>query len=234
MAIKELLSVLQANINLTPVTDSGIHAGMAVARNSSGYAVKADRNAVAAGTQRYIGLAADDVTRSGNSFIQADPVGANGINTDGSFDAQNNAWFVSAKRAIADYQDESVSNVSDLTSGANGWQGPRRGLGVFTTPSSQFVVDIYDSTTGLGVVKNAVMNHATTVNDDVTATANLAVNDYLTYGCANDSNQGYLIQFNPLTLSTALGTERIARVDEITDTLVYITLLGPTPLANLT
>jgi hypothetical protein len=221
MAIKELLSVLNANMNLTPTTDSDIHAGMAVARNSSGYAVKADR-ALNSVTKTYIGLSADDATRTGNGFIQADPVGANGL-VAGVFTAENNGLFASAKRAIADYQDESVSNVSDLTSGANGYQGPRRGIGVFTTPSGQFIVDAYNATTTIGVVKSTYQtaNEGGGLYNIDAATATLAVNDNLTFGASTQAGAGYLVK----VAAADTVSKKVARIDEIKNGLIYITML---------
>jgi hypothetical protein len=218
MAIREILSVLNANMNLTPVTAGNIHAGMAIARDASGYAVLADRKAANLHTN-YIGLAADDTARTGNSFIQADPVGANGL-VAGVFTADNNGLFVSAKRALSDYQDESVSNISDLTSGANGYQGPRRGLGVYTTPSGQYVVDIYSTTTLLGVVKSAWETDANGGAED-NDNAAIAINELLTFGDADGAGAGYLV---PMDASDTTSVA-IARIDAIQNGLCYITML---------
>lgn len=189
MAVKSLLSLIQANIEVA--SGSGILAGMAIARETAtGKAVKAVRGEA----QAYVGIAADDANTSGVTFIQNDPVGATGIDASGNFIAQNNGWFSSVKRAIGDYKDETVNTTTNLTG-----NGPKRGIGYFATASTQLLVD------------TALLTSADGANTDATGIATYAVNDYLTYGgvsAAATTTAGYLVKW----LSD--GT-KIARVDAV-------------------
>jgi hypothetical protein len=218
MAIKELFSLVQSTVDIArDGTAADIHAGWAVARDANGKAVPADRVAIAAGTQRFVGLAADDAARTGNSFIQSDPVGSSKINADGTFAANNNAFFSSVKRALGDYQDETVSNISDLTSGSTGYQGPRRGLGIYNyTPGTQFIID------GICIVQGKKTDAAATDAGNAT----WAINDLLSIGVT--ANKGKFIVIDDISADVP-GLGAVAQIDKISGsgdgTLVWITLI---------
>jgi hypothetical protein len=86
-------------------------------------------------------------------MILADPVGSNYIDGNGAFQTNNNGFYVASKRAIGDFQSEIVNGVTNLSAQTSGYEGPRRGVGVYNTPGGQFVTDQYveDLTTAVGV-----------------------------------------------------------------------------------
>ena len=83
--------------------------------------------------------------RTDNTMILADPVGSNYIDGSGVFQSNNNGFYVAAKRAIGDFQAENVNGVTNLSAQSSGYEGPRRGVGVFNTPGGQFVTDQFTS-----------------------------------------------------------------------------------------
>jgi hypothetical protein len=146
MAIRALNSVIVANYDTA--ANASWHAGACLARDTSnvGRVVLADRasGAIAGG---FVGFSADDTARTDNTMILADPVGSNYIDGSGVFQSNNNGFYVAAKRAIGDFQAENVNGVTNLSAQSSGYEGPRRGVGVFNTPGGQFVTDQFTTLT---------------------------------------------------------------------------------------
>jgi bifunctional ADP-heptose synthase (sugar kinase/adenylyltransferase) len=150
MAIRALNSVIVANYETA--ANASWHAGACLARDTSnvGRVVLADRasGAIAGG---FVGFSADDTARTDNTMILADPVGSNYIDGSGVFQSNNNGFYVAAKRAIGDFQAENVNGVTNLSAQSSGYEGPRRGVGVFNTPGGQFVTDQFTTAASSGV-----------------------------------------------------------------------------------
>lgn len=143
MAIKPLNSIVVANYN-TAASASWL-AGSVLARDTTtvGNVTVATRNAAGTVTGGVVGFSSDDTARTGNTMILADPVGANYTDASGNFQANNSGFYVVAKRAIGDFQAENVNGVTNPTAGASTYEGPRRGVGVYSTPSGQYVTDMF-------------------------------------------------------------------------------------------
>ena len=145
MAIRALNSVIVANYD-TAANASWL-AGTVLARDTSagnaGRVVIATRNSAGTVTGGVVGFSSDDTARTGNTMILADPVGSSYTDASGNFVANNNGFYVVAKRAIGDFQAENVNGVTNPTAGASTFEGPRRGVGVYSTPSGQFVTDMF-------------------------------------------------------------------------------------------
>jgi hypothetical protein len=150
MAIKPLNSIVVANYN-TAASASWL-AGSVLARDTTtvGNVVVASRNAVGVVVGGVVGFSSDDTARTGNTMILADPVGANYTDASGNFVANNSGFYVVAKRAIGDFQAENVNGVTNPTAGASTFEGPRRGVGVYSTPSGQYVTDMFVAPGGTG------------------------------------------------------------------------------------
>lgn len=216
MAIRALNSVIVANYN-TAATASW-QAGACLMIGSDGLVLKADRSAAAFDTLveqtgKFVGFSADDTARSGNTMILADPVGANYLDASGAFQSGNNGFYVGAKRAIGDFQSEIVNGVTNLSAQSSGFEGPRRGVGVFNTPGGQFVTDQY------------VEDLTTTVSADGGTYATFAPGDLLVPGAS--ANAGKLVKLD----ASAYGTDGIVvgRVDSFDSAagLLYFTqILG--------
>jgi hypothetical protein len=160
MAIKPLNSIVVANYN-TSASASWL-SGVVLARDTAnvGNVVVATRNAAGTVTGGVVGFSSDDTARSGNTMILADPVGANFTDASGNFQANPTGFYVVAKRAIGDFQAENVNGVTNPTAGASTFEGPRRGVGVYSTPSGQFVTDQFVA--GAGGSASAVQADAGT------------------------------------------------------------------------
>ena len=143
MAIRPLNSIVVANYN-TAASASWL-SGVVLVRDSA----TAGNVTLPNGANRanvnfgIVGFSADDTARSGNTMILADPVGANFTDASGNFVANNTGYYVVSKRAVADFLAENVNNVTNPTAGTTGFEGPRRGVGVYSTPSGQFITDMF-------------------------------------------------------------------------------------------
>ena len=216
MAIRALNSVIVANYNCAAT--ASWQAGACLMLNASGLVEKADRsnaifNSLVLQTGRFVGFSSDDTARSGNTMILADPVGSNYIDGSGVFQSSNNGFYVASKRAIGDFQSEIVNGVTNLSAQSSGYEGPRRGVGVYNTPGGQFVTDQY------------VEDLTTAVNADGGSYTTFAPGDLLVPGAS--ANAGKLVKLD----ATAFGTDGIVvgRVDSFDSAagLLYFTqILG--------
>ncbi len=216
MAIRALNSVIVANYNCAAT--ASWQAGACLMLNASGLVEKADRSntifdTLVEQTGRFVGFSSDDTARTGNTMILADPVGSNYIDGSGVFQSNNNGFYVASKRAIGDFQSEIVNGVTNLSAQASGYEGPRRGVGVYNTPGGQFVTDQY------------VEDLTTAVNADGGSYTTFAPGDLLVPGAG--ANAGKLVKLD----ATAYGTDGIVvgRVDSFDSAagLLYFTqILG--------
>ena len=151
MAIRALNSVVVANYDT--LSTASWQSGAVLCRTATGnQAAIAARVVLANGsigcTGGVIGFSADDTARTGNTMILADPVGSSYVDSSGVLQANNNGFYVVSKRAIGDFQAENVNGLTNPTAGSSGYEGPRRGVGVFNTPGGQFVTDMFLTGTG--------------------------------------------------------------------------------------
>jgi hypothetical protein len=216
MAIRALNSVIVANYNTA--ASASWQAGACLMLNASGLVEKADRNngifdSLVEQTGRFVGFSSDDTARTGNTMILADPVGSNYIDGSGVFQSNNNGFYVGAKRAIGDFQSEIVNGVTNLSAQTSGYEGPRRGVGVYNTPGGQFVTDQY------------VEDLTTTVSADGGTYATFAPGDLLVPGAS--ANAGKLVKLD----SAAYGTDgivvgRVDSFDAAAGLLYFTQILG--------
>jgi hypothetical protein len=214
MAIKELINVFPFNYPVAKATT--FYAGMVLARGTDGNVVVANRATVAhQSAGAIVGLAADDKASTGVTFIQSDPVGSSYVDSSGVLQAANNGWFVGAKRGLADNAafDETVTGVTDLTSGSTGYQGPRRGVGVYQAPG-QFVTDQF--------VNFQTNDSNSTVTADSAYTA-WGPNDLLTYA-TGATNAGKLVKVQSSATNFGVVVAKVDRYDSAAG-LLYITLI---------
>lgn len=220
MAIRALNSVVVANYDVD--ANMQFRAGDALALNSAGKVVPAAREAAFfddANEQlgKFVGFSADDTARTGNTMILNDPVGSSYVDSSFVLQAANNGFYVVAKRAIGDFQSENVNTVTNPTAGSSGFEGPRRGVGVYNTPGGQFVTDRYTLTRA-----------SNNVNSSTVATQTLSPGDLLTITEQSSAgNSGVLIKFGG---TAGLGNSGIivGRVDshDTAAGLLYFTQLG--------
>ena len=161
---------------------------------------------------RFVGFSADDTARTSNTMILADPVGSSYTDATGAFVANNNGFYLVSKRAIGDFLAENVNGVTNPTSGSSGYEGPRRGVGVFNTPGGQFVTDRFAATA------------SSTVSSDGGTWAP-AIGDLLTVAAAS-GNAGKLVQLDPAAIQTdGIAVGRVDSYDSATG-LLYFTQLS--------
>lgn len=203
MALREILSVLQSNIDYVATATGatwgdGIHAGSALARlTASGTAVPAYRGISGV----YVGVAADDAVPTKNTMVQVDPVGATGLDSSGNVIAENNGYFSAWKRAIGDFQNETVRNLNNLTDvTTDGYsKTARRGIGYYATASTQLIIDTIISK----------LASATNADGGTWNATWLTTNQYLSEAAAT-GDAGYFV----VNATAALGTQRL-RVDKV-------------------
>jgi len=149
MAIRALNTLVVANYN-TAASGSWL-AGDALFIQSDGtvaaaYRAESGFNTLNKQLGKFVGFSADDTARTGNTIILADPVGSSYTDSNGALQANNNGFYVVSKRAIGDFLAENVNGVTNPTAGSSGYEGPRRGVGVFNTPGAQFITDRFAGT----------------------------------------------------------------------------------------
>ena len=157
MAIRALNTLVVANYN-TAASASWL-AGDALFIQSDGtvaaaYRAESGFNTLAKQLGKFVGFSADDTARTGNTMILADPVGSSYTDSSGVLQANNNGFYVVSKRAIGDFLAENVNGVTNPTAGSSGYEGPRRGVGVFNTPGAQFVTDRFTGIASTSVTQD--------------------------------------------------------------------------------
>ena len=215
MAIRALNTLVVANYN-TAASASWL-AGDALFIQSDGTVAAAYRAATGFTTLaqqlgKFVGFSADDTARTGNTMILADPVGASYTDSNGVLQANNNGFYVVSKRAIGDFLAENVNGVTNPTAGSSGYEGPRRGVGVFNTPGAQFITDRFAGTASTSVTQ-----------DGAVAGWTPAAGDLLTVAAAS-GNAGKLVKLG------TVGTDGVivGRVDSYDSAagLLYFTQLS--------
>jgi hypothetical protein len=187
MAIKALNSAIVANYP-TASSASFLAGDALMIVPSTGFVSAAFRSAIGFSTLpqqmgRFVGFSADDTARTGNTMILADPVGSSYTDSSGVLQANNNGFYVVSKRAIGDFLAENVNGVTNPTAGSSGYEGPRRGVGVFNTPGGQFITDRFASLA------------STTVTADDSAAYTFIPGDLLTVA-ASSANAGKLVKLD--------------------------------------
>jgi hypothetical protein len=217
MAIRALNSVVVANYDCYADGTNTFLAGAPLMLDSTNKVVAADRSNSAFNTLvqqmgRFVGFASDDRARTGATMILNDPVGASYTDANGVMVANVNGWYKVSKRAIGDFIDEPVTTVTNPTAGSTGYEGPRRGVGVYNTPGGQFITDQY-----VAVATNGV-------NADAGSAITFAAGDLLTPGAG--ANKGKLVKIT----AANFGTDGIVvgRVDSFDAAagLLYFTQLS--------
>jgi hypothetical protein len=137
-----------------------------------------------------VGVAADDALGTNPAgetptMINNDPAGSNFVNGS-TFQSYTAGFYVGAKRAIADFKDESVDVVTNLTAGIPTYSS--RGVTVYSTPSTQFVTDRFALlTTGNGAANADVTGWTGTTG----VTSAPSPGDLLTVGANNTAASTY-------------------------------------------
>ena len=216
MAIRALNSVVVANYNTAAA--ASWQAGACLMIGSDGLVLKADRSVAAFDslveqTGKFVGFSADDTARTGNTMILADPVGSSYVDTSGVMQSNNNGFYTVSKRAIGDFQAENVNSVTNPTAGSSGFEGPRRGVGIYNTPGGQFVTDQF-----VAVI-------TATISTDDTAAATFAPGDLLVPGASG--NAGKLVQLDAAAFGTdGIVVGRVDSYDSAAGLLYFTQILG--------
>jgi hypothetical protein len=216
MAIRALNTLVVANYNTA--ASASFLAGDALMISvtdgtvSAGYRAATGFTTIAQQLGRFVGFSADDTARTGNTMILADPVGSSYTDSNGALVTNNNGFYVVSKRAIGDFLAENVNGVTNPTSGSTGYEGPRRGVGVFNTPGAQFITDRF-----------SVANTSSTTVLDGGSAWTPAPGDLLTVAAAS-GNAGKLVKLDEV------GTDGliVGRVDSYDSAagLLYFTQMS--------
>jgi hypothetical protein len=214
MAIRALNTAIVANY--PTASTASFLAGDALMIGTDGNVSAAYRNVstfdtVAEQRGRFVGFSADDTARTGNTMILADPVGSSYTDSSGNFVANNNGFYVVSKRAIGDFLAENVNGVTNPTAGSSGYEGPRRGVGVFNSPGGQFVTDRWSGVASTSLTADG-------------GTWTPAIGDLLTIAAASGS-AGKLVQLDPGATADGIVVGRVDSYDSAAG-LLYFTQLG--------
>ena len=216
MAIRALNTLVVANYNTA--ASASFFAGDALMISttdgtvSAGYRAATGFTTIAQQLGRFVGFSADDTARTGNTMILADPVGSSYTDASGVLQANNNGFYVVSKRAIGDFLAENVNGVTNPTAGSSGYEGPRRGVGVFNTPGAQFITDRFAAVASTSVTQDGAANGWTPAAGDLLTVA------------ASSANAGKIVKLG------TVGTDGviIGRVDAYDSAagLLYFTQLS--------
>ena len=168
-------------VNYDVLRSSSFKAGMALMRDSNGYAIKADRSLSSTDTLseqlgKYIGFASGDHDTL-NNIILSDPVGSNYLDSNNVFRDNVNSQYGVFKRSISEFSDENVNryyNVSDNS------LMPQRGVAVYNLKGESYITDQF------------VPVLASTFAADSRIATTLSPGDYLTFGAG--INAGKLVK----------------------------------------
>lgn len=191
-----------------------IYAGMAVSvdeSNGSTVVVSSNRSD---NTLQFLGVAYDDTASTGNTMAVVDPVNPGNYSHDSSdgldpADYSGAGYMAQAKRALADYRDETLGSiVQNWTQGST--RIAKRPIGVITV-GGRLKTDQYVSTASTSGAAA-----------DAGAAPTFAINSPLTFACV--ANRGKFI------FCTTVGTDGpvVARIVDpsVTSGLLHVRLTG--------
>ena len=130
-------------INKDVVVDSSFKAGMVLMTNSAGNVVPADSQLLVSKniSQKQlsiIGIAAGDSNVSGNTIIVPDYIGSNYLDANSNFISISDREYVSVKRQLLDYADETVNDYYNINYSP---KPKRRGIGIYPLSGDTFATD---------------------------------------------------------------------------------------------
>ena len=130
-------------INKDVVVDSSFKAGMVLMTNSVGNVVPADSQLLVSKniSQKQlsiIGIAAGDSNVSGNTIIVPDYIGSNYLDANSNFISISDREYVSVKRQLLDYADETVNDYYNINYSP---KPKRRGIGIYPLSGDTFATD---------------------------------------------------------------------------------------------
>lgn len=154
------------------------------------------------GTQRaYAGILGDFKGITGNTQIQADPVGSTYLDTNNSnaFTGEANGLYAAPRRVLLDFQDDSITNVSNLTDNASGYATPKRNVSIYNRQGNQFITDNFGSQVlyTSGPTTDAALGYLPNPGD------------LLTYGSGANAGK-FVVLSGGVNSSTGIGTYGIA------------------------
>ena len=142
------------------------------------------QNTIGGGADRrgfIVGVSADDALGTNPNgetpqMINNDPAGSNFVNGN-IFQSYTAGFYVGAKRAIGDFKDESIAQVTNLTASIPTYA--QRGVSVYNTPGSQFVTDRFQLKITATATTDGAAASWTPVNGDLLTVSADTVNGAL-------------------------------------------------------
>jgi hypothetical protein len=130
-------------INKDVSVGSSFKAGMVLMTNSAGNVVPADSQLLVSKniSQKQlsiIGIAAGDSNVSGNTIIVPDYIGSNYLDSNSNFISISDREYVSVKRQLLDYADETVNEYYNINYSPT---PKRRGIGIYPLTGETFATD---------------------------------------------------------------------------------------------
>lgn len=130
-------------INKDVSVGSSFKAGMVLMTNSVGNVVPADSQLllsknISEKQLSIIGIAAGDSNTSGNTIIVPDYIGSNYLDSNSNFVSASDREYVSIKRQLLDYVDETVNEYYNINYSP---KPKRRGIGIYSLSGDTFATD---------------------------------------------------------------------------------------------
>ena len=175
-------------VNYDVLVSSSFKSGMALMRDSNGYAIKADRslfdsNGTGEQFGRFIGFASGDHDTL-NNIILSDPVGSNYLDSNNVFRDNVNSHYGAFKRSIAEFSDENVNRYYNIFDNS---LLSKRGVAVFNLKGESYITDQFAKV------------ESSFIDSDGTDLISFNPGDFLTFGAG--INAGKLVKVD----SSAIG-----------------------------
>jgi hypothetical protein len=130
-------------INKDAVVGSSFKAGMVLMQDNNGQVKPADSllfvfKSMSERQSAIIGIAAGDSNVSGNTIIVPDYIGSNYLDSNSNFISISDREYVSVKRQLLDYADETVNEYYNINYSP---KPKRRGIGIYPLSGDTFATD---------------------------------------------------------------------------------------------
>jgi hypothetical protein len=213
-------------VNYDVLVSSSFKSGMALMRDSNGYAIKADRslfNSNGTGEQfgRFIGFASGDHDTL-NNIILSDPVGSNYLDSNNVFRDNVNSHYGAFKRSIAEFSDENVNRYYNIFDNS---LLSKRGVAVFNLEGESYITDQFAKVESLFI------------DSDGTDLISFNPGDFLTFGAG--INAGKLVKVDSSEIGPSVLIVGVVEKFDSGTNLLYFrhiikTIKNPVPiLTNL-
>ena len=223
-------------INKDAVVGSSFKAGMVLMQDNNGQVKPADSllfvfKSMSEKQSAIIGIAAGDSNVSGNTIIVPDYIGSNYLDSNSNFISISDREYVSVKRQLLDYADETVNEYYNINYSPT---PKRRGIGIYPLTGETFATDQFspvlhgdygiDSTSIVSFSPGDLLTFGGGVNAGklVKVNANSLGPDVLVVGIVDRYNLSTgLLYFRQVNYSLSFGTNNLTLFYDFSNSSSY-------------